>query len=88
MADNHPKPIPQFSRAARGERNGSKLYPERLKRGQDNPMSKLTQHQADEIREKYKTGKTSSIKLSKEYGLSKFGVLKIIHNRSYITRSA
>lgn len=44
---------------------------------------KLTFKQAQELRLEYSVGNTSSIKLSKKYGLSKPCVLRIINNTSY-----
>lgn len=43
----------------------------------------LTMKEAREIRELYASGKYSSLKLAKMYGISKPCTLRIIHNKSY-----
>lgn len=45
---------------------------------------KLDINTASEIRKEYSTTKTSSIKLSKKYGLSKPCILRILNNKSYV----
>lgn len=44
---------------------------------------KLDMDTAKKIREEYASGSTSSLKLSRKYGLSKPCVLRILHNESY-----
>lgn len=45
--------------------------------------AKLTFEIAEQIREEYKLGNTSSIKLAKKYNVVKCTILKIIHNKYY-----
>lgn len=45
---------------------------------------KLTFETAEKIREEYQIGGTSSLKLSRKYGLSKPCILKILHRKSYV----
>lgn len=47
---------------------------------------KLNFETAELIRSEYKAGGTSSIKLSKKYKISKPCILRIINNKSYITK--
>ena len=49
-------------------------------------MKRLTDQQKIEIVEKYKEG-SSSIKLSKEYGISKQSILSILKNREVKIRN-
>lgn len=53
-------------------------------RGEMHPMAKLTFEQAKDIRNKYKTGNTSTYKLAKEYGVTASKIYRIIKNRSYV----
>lgn len=50
---------------------------------QGKKMRKLDMETAKKIRQEYASGTTSSIKLSRKYGLSKPCVLRILHNQSY-----
>ena len=48
--------------------------------GEQNPMSKLTDNQRREMVEKYKSGRYSMMKLSKEYGLnSTISLFRLLH---------
>ncbi len=83
-------------RAATGERNGSKKFPERLKRGEDHPRrlrpeigargsqhgrAKLTEADVLEIRRKYETGQYTHRGLAKEYGICKSQLTRILVRR-------
>lgn len=48
------------------------------------PNRKLTFEQAEEIRQRYKTEKTSYNKLGQEYGVSGGTIYRIIHNKIYV----
>lgn len=81
-------------RTARGDMNGSRKHPDRVRAGilrslKDNPgqrargekqgSAKLTAHQVSELRGKYSAGGTSFAKLAAEYGIAVVTVSKIIH---------
>jgi hypothetical protein len=48
--------------------------------GENHPMSKLTDTQRDEMRQKYATGETSLLRLAAEYGVSKKTVLNTVQD--------
>lgn len=52
-------------------------------RGEKNGNAKLTQNQANDIRDKYKSGKYLIQNLAKEYNLNRNAISKIIKNKSY-----
>lgn len=57
-------------RLATGDRNGTRKFPERLKRGADNWQSKLTDAQVIEIRTRYATCTIGQVALGKEFGVT------------------
>jgi len=64
--------------------------PEQLKinseanKGEKNRSAKINKKIAEQIRDEYKTGNTSSIKLATKYNISKRMILNIIHNKNWI----
>ena len=52
-------------RGATGDKNGARKFPERLKRGEDNPNAKLTVEQVRLIRSQYETGNYTLAELEK-----------------------
>ena len=56
--------------------------------GENSVFAKLTNAEANAIRNEYASGNISSLKLGKKYGLSKPCILRIIHNKSYCDRSS
>jgi group I intron endonuclease len=65
----------------KGKKNGMYGIP-----SEKTPLAKLTQDQANEIRERYSSEKISSIQLAKEYDVSKKTILNIINNKTYIIK--
>lgn len=55
--------------AARGDANGSRLFPERLSRGSNRYNARLTEVDVVVIRQKYARGGTSIMKLAREYSV-------------------
>ena len=53
-------------------------------RGEDSPLSKLTQEEADEIRKIHGMGGVSAAFLSRKYGVSTVVIRRIINNKSYV----
>ena len=84
-------------RAATGDRNGSRLHPDRLVRGDSHPArthpetrqgerngsARLTADQVRAIRMCYATGKESFRTLSLEYGVSKQTIARIIRRKNW-----
>jgi hypothetical protein len=83
-------------RAACGDKNGSRLHPERLVRGNDHPARKspwmvgemngearLNELQVKSIREQYSLRKKSMRILSIEYGVTKTQISRIIRGISW-----
>lgn len=62
--------------AARGDKNGSRLHPERLARGEKNNMAKLTAQQVRKIREL--EGRLTKKEIASEFGVDVSHVYKII----------
>ncbi len=54
--------------------------------GENNPFSKLTQKQADEIRILYKTGKYRQIDLGIMFNVSRHTITRILNNKRYINK--
>lgn len=51
--------------------------------GEKHTLAKLTNRQADEIRERFSAGGTTKAALAREYGLSAAGVWRIVNGLSY-----
>lgn len=70
--------------AAKGDRNGARLYPERLKHfhGESNGNAKLTQSDIDSIREMRKQGVIQII-VSKLFGISRTQVSRIENGKRW-----
>ena len=56
-------------------------HPKPGMQGEKHHMSKLTDAQRDEMRQKYATGETSLLRLAAEYGVSKKTVLNTVHGK-------
>lgn len=70
-------------RAAFGDRNGTRLYPKTVLRGENAKTSKLINIQVLSIREKYVPNKYGYRKLRKEYNVSEVTIRNIIKRRSW-----
>lgn len=88
----------QKSRAAAGDRNGSRLHPERLvrgdnhpsritpekwRRGEENGSARLTVDQVRAILLRYTTGGVLARELSAEYGVSTTTIYRIVHGHNW-----
>lgn len=56
-------------RSASGDRNGSRLYPERMPKGSDHLLARLTEESVKEARQRYANGE-SIHKMNEGYGVS------------------
>lgn len=65
-------------RGAPGDRNASRLYPERRPRGESHSAAKLTAVQVDEIRRRYSAGGCSHYQLAREYGVARSLIYAIL----------
>ena len=59
------------------------MYPERVKRGENQHLFKLTEEQVREIRSKYIPHKHSSLRLAKEYNVSHNAIFAIIKYKTW-----
>lgn len=71
------------ARGAVGDRNPSRLHPDRVPRGEQNGQSKLTAAQVQEIRRLYATGKTSHQRLAQQFGVSPRAIAFILKYRTW-----
>ena len=81
-ADNS-KDMMRKGRAATGDRNGSRLYPEKLVRGERQWCAKLTDKIVRSARRRYAKGKVTRKQLQKELGLSKSGVGRLLRRETW-----
>lgn len=68
----HPEFVPV------GDRNPSRVHPERMVRGEDHAHAKLSLAQVEEIRARHATGTVSLTRLGKEYGVCTETVSRIV----------
>lgn len=68
-------------RGPNGDKNGSRRFPERYPRGENHPMAKLTDAEADEIRALHAGGGWTYRALGKRFGVSGVLVGSIIRRR-------
>lgn len=68
-------------RRADGDRNGSRLHPERVPRGESNGQAKLTTLQSIEIRSLYADGNISQRKLAAQFGVSQTHIGRITRKK-------
>ena len=64
---------------AKGDRNGSRLHPDRLWRGERHANAKLTEQAVREIRGLYRSHLISQKVLAAAYGVSARAVWQILH---------
>jgi hypothetical protein len=76
-------------RAARGDRNGARLYPERLvrylrpdqiRRGEQSPLAKLTEASVRDIRSRYASG-INQYELADQFGVTQSSISMIVNRR-------
>jgi hypothetical protein len=69
---------------ARGDRSGSRLHPERIRRGEDNGSSRLTWQTVRRIRTEYDERTTPTIAaIARKFGVSESQVSNIVHRRQW-----
>ena len=64
-------------RAARGDRNGARLFPETRVRGTRHPQARLNEAKVVEIRERFAAGATAE-SLAKEHGVTAPAITKVV----------
>jgi hypothetical protein len=67
---------------ARGDANGSRLYPERLARGEDNTKAKLTSEQVMDIRRRYAAGVSGPL-MAREFRVRRGTILSIVRRHTW-----
>lgn len=70
-------------KAATGENSGARKWPESYPKGEKSLLSKLTESQVVEIRQRYALGGTSHKKLGKEYGVTANNIMYIVRGISW-----
>lgn len=70
-------------RAARGDRNARRLYPERTARGERNRHAKLTEQQVRDIRANYALCRVTPPELSARFGVSTSSIHRIVSRRMW-----
>lgn len=73
----------QKDRSANGNRNGSRLYPEKLIRGEKHWNAKLTEQDVKDIRTIYKIGNVTQSFLAKKYGVYQTLISDIINKKKW-----
>lgn len=74
-------------RAARGERHGSHIHPERRPRGERHGCAKLTEAQVLEIRAAFAAGGVSQKELGMRHNVSQAQIYRIVRGKSWINYS-
>lgn len=82
MLDNQ-RDMALKGRAASGDRHGLHLHPERISRGENRPLSKLTDDLVREIRIRYIPYVTPAKTLGEEYGVSEMCILRLVARKSW-----
>ena len=70
-------------RQAKGDRNGSRLHPDRRARGERSAGAKLTEKSVREIRQMYVCQKFGATRIAKMFGVSKSTVQKVIRGKAW-----
>lgn len=70
-------------RTATGDRSGSRLHPERLPRGSDVAISRLTEVQVLEIRRRYAAGGVSQTALAEQFSVTQTAISLVIRRRTW-----
>jgi hypothetical protein len=68
-------------RQASGDRNASRLYPDRRPRGERHGRAKLSDADVAAIRREYATGETSLRRLGRDYGVTYNRIHQIVHRQ-------
>lgn len=66
-----------------GDRNPMRRFPEKVRRGENSPNSKLTANQVQEIRILYQTTRVSQQKLADKFGVHAAYISKIIRRKRW-----
>lgn len=70
-------------RLARGDRNGTHLHPDRVLRGEGLPQSKLTDDQVVAIRQRFAQGGITKTDLAAMYGVDRGTILHIVTRKTW-----
>lgn len=70
-------------RAAKGDQNGARLYPERVARGEKQGLSKLSESQVLSIREEYAAGGISKDALGRKFGVTGSTIRFIVTRKTW-----
>lgn len=69
--------------APRGDHNPARMHPERMPRGERHACAKVTPKQVRTIRDEYAKGTVSMPQLGNFFSLTKSGVWRIVHHKTW-----
>jgi len=69
--------------ASFGDKNGARLHPESLPRGERHWHAKVTEQNVRDIRRRYATGGVSQYALAREFGVHVMTICAIIHRKTW-----
>jgi hypothetical protein len=70
-------------RVARGDRNGTRLHPERVLRGSNQPQAKLDERRAASIRARYARGGISQRALAESFDVAQSIICRIVRRKGW-----
>ncbi len=70
-------------RTATGDRNGARLYPERLRRGTANPATRLTPEQVAILRARFTGRYGEQSAFAREFGVSRRTVMRVLEGETW-----
>lgn len=68
---------------AKGDRNGARTHPEKVKRGKGHERAKLTESDVRQIRRLYRRGEYGYIRLGNRFGVSSGAIRSILHRKNW-----
>lgn len=66
-----------------GDRNGSRLHPESVQRGERHKLARLTLKTVREIKRRYWAGEGSQAGMAREHGVTQATIWRIVHGRAW-----
>lgn len=81
-SDDNNKDMAAKGRSAKGDKNGSRLHPERRARGEKQGLSKLTWEEVKEIRKRHNEGEKQKY-IAVDYGVRPTTIWWIVNNKTW-----
>jgi hypothetical protein len=82
-AQDNSQEMVKRGRASTGDKNGSRLHPDRLVRGSSHPQAKLTEDDVRAIRQAWSDG-TPQHQLARTYGVAKGNISFIVRRKTWL----